>query len=106
MNIVEKLKYYRGLKGYSVNKLATLSGLSQSHIREIQLGNRNPTIDTLEIICDALGLSVVEFLSDETQYLLEENEIQKLLYSLNDEQKEGLKIFLRTITSPLPEDLK
>lgn len=39
MNIAEKLQYYRELKGYTVNKLANLSGLSQSHVREIQLKN-------------------------------------------------------------------
>lgn len=61
MKIAEKLQYYRELKGYTVNKLANLSGLSQSHVREIQLGERNPTIDTLELLCEALDINVVPF---------------------------------------------
>lgn len=97
MNIAEKLQFYREQKGYTVNKLANLAGLSQSHVREIQLGTRNPTIDTLELLCDALDLSVVNFLSEEHQELLQKDDLQSLIYSLNKEQREGLKTFLHTM---------
>ena len=50
MNIGEKITYYRKKKNYSVNKLANLAGISQSYLRDIELGNKNPTIEFLSYI--------------------------------------------------------
>lgn len=65
MNVGERLKSLREERGYTTNKLANLSGISQSHLREIELGNKNPTIETLSYFCDALGVSLSEFFSKE-----------------------------------------
>ena len=42
MNVGKRITFFRTAKNYSVNKLATLSGISQSYLRDIELGNKNP----------------------------------------------------------------
>ena len=60
--MLENAYFFRHRKNYSVNKLATLSGISQSYLRDIELGNKNPTIEILSYICEALNISLREFL--------------------------------------------
>ena len=61
MNVGKRITFSHR-KNYSVNKLATLSGISQSYLRDIELGNKNPTIEILSYICEALNISLREFL--------------------------------------------
>jgi len=52
-------------RGITVNRLATLSGLTQSTVDSIVRGkSRNPSLRTMKRICDALGVTLDEFLSD------------------------------------------
>ena len=64
MTVGEKITYFRNMKHYSVNKLANLAGISQSYLRDIELLNRNPTIEILTYICDALEISLETFFSE------------------------------------------
>ena len=53
-------------KHMTLHKLSTLSGLAPSTIKNIIYGKSvNPGIVTLKILCDGLGLSLVEFFSTE-----------------------------------------
>ena len=49
-----KLKQARTLKGITQKRLAILSGFSQSHISELELGKESPTLKTIEDIAYAL----------------------------------------------------
>ncbi len=49
-------------KGVSINRLATLSGVTQSTIDSILKGkSRNPQLVTLMKISNGLGISIVDF---------------------------------------------
>ncbi|HHY95897.1 MAG TPA: helix-turn-helix transcriptional regulator [Firmicutes bacterium] len=49
----------------SINKLATLSGLPQSTVDSIIRGkSRNPRFTTVKRICEALGITLDELLTD------------------------------------------
>ena len=61
MNVASRIIYLREQKGLTTNKLANMAGISQSHLREIELGLRNPTVETLSYFCDALGVTLEEF---------------------------------------------
>lgn len=63
MNVGERIKYFREQKSITVNKLANLAGVSQSYLREIELGKKQPTVEYLEYICWALNISLKEFFS-------------------------------------------
>ncbi len=46
----------------TVNKLATMSGITQSTLNNIVSGrNRSTTIGTIQKICDGLGMTIQEF---------------------------------------------
>ena len=100
MNIGEKITYYRKKKNYSVNKLANLAGISQSYLRDIELGNKNPTIEFLSYICEALNISLKDFFDDDASSLLDDPLICRI-YQLSPKQKDALLTFLNTL---MPSD--
>ena len=51
-----------GEREISINKLATISALSPSSIKNILYGkSRNPKLITIKMICDGLNLTLGEF---------------------------------------------
>ena len=63
-------------RNISINRLAALSGLPPSSIKNILYGkSQNPKLLTIKILCDGLGITLGEFFSTETFYSLEQ-EIQ------------------------------
>lgn len=57
----------------TLNKLSTISGITQSTINNIvNTGSNNPTISTIKKICDGLDMSLHEFFNDELFTSLEQ----------------------------------
>lgn len=53
-----------GERGISINKLATLSALPPSSIKNILYGkSQNPKLITIKMICDGLDITLGEFFS-------------------------------------------
>ncbi|HEV2755588.1 MAG TPA: helix-turn-helix transcriptional regulator [Actinomycetota bacterium] len=50
----------RRTAGWSQEELAHQCGLHRTYVGGVERGERNPTIMSLLVICDALGLSVAE----------------------------------------------
>ena len=94
MIIGERITYFRKQKGLTVNRLANLSGVSQSYLRDIELGNKQPTVEYLSYICDGLGISLKNFFTSEK----ENNEILSAIDQLNEKQQKALLSFLKTLT--------
>ena len=99
MDIGKRIAYFRTAKGYRVNKLANLSGISQSYLREVELGNKNPTIEILSFICNTLEITLKEFFDEESKGKLEEDPLFAKIYQLTPEQKNALLVFLETMHS-------
>lgn len=57
------LKKHRMDRGLSQEALAKLAGLHQTGIGFLERGERSPSIDTLEAISEALGVSVSSLMS-------------------------------------------
>ena len=93
MDIGNRIKFFREKQNITVNKLANMAGVSQSYLRDLELGVKQPTVEYLSYICDALGISLKQFFSNEEQ----DNEFIELLDKLNNEQRNSLKSFLETI---------
>lgn len=50
----------------SVNKLSSMSGVTQSTVNNIVSGrNNSATVSTIKKLCDGLGITIEEFFSDE-----------------------------------------
>ena len=98
-NVGERIKYFRLQKHYSVNKLATVAGISQSFLRDVELGNRNITVNSLSYVCDALDISLADFFSDCLPSQIADEAVLSRLYQLNDTQRTALIAFLDTMIS-------
>ena len=97
MDIAKRITFFREKKGITVNKLANLSGISQSFLRDIELGNKKPTVETLSLLCDALNITLSDFFSDSTPSALEDNGLIAQIYRLTPEQQRSLLTFLETL---------
>ena len=60
----KRIRVIRLNRGFSQEKLASSSGLHRSHVGQIERGETNVTVKTLERIGLALRVPVVEFLKD------------------------------------------
>ena len=53
-------------RGISVNKLSTISGVTQSTVNNIISGrNRSATVSTVKKLCDGLEISIEDFFRSE-----------------------------------------
>lgn len=86
---IEKLRKERGM---SQLKLANEAGLSQSYIPDLEKGLKCPTVETLDNICYALRISLIEFLTEP-----KEKASQNRIESLSDQQKKLLNDFLDSL---------
>ena len=98
MNVGKRITFFRTAKNYSVNKLANLAGISQSYLRDIELGNKNPTVETLSYICDALDLSLKDFFDDATASSISSSSLLQQIYKLSPKQQEALIAFIEAMT--------
>ena len=100
MDIAERLKKARTAKNLSVYKLSQISGVSETHIRDLERGDRNPSFDTLSRLVKPLGLSLAEMFrdSEDVSYLnSNERELVECYHMLSDERAEKLLQFLKTL---------
>ena len=90
MDISKRLIELRTRCGYTQNGLAERAGVSQSHLRRVELGQANITVSHLELLCDAMSISLKEFFDEATN----EDEISVALSRLSPKQKKLLLDFL------------
>lgn len=93
-NIGKRITYFRQQKNITVNKLANIAGISQSYLRDIELGKKQPTVEYLSYICDALNVSLAAFFTDDN----DSNTLNSLFNKLNPHQQQSLMDFLQTMT--------
>ncbi|WP_027416497.1 helix-turn-helix domain-containing protein [Aneurinibacillus terranovensis] len=61
MDIGQRIKDLRTLKGMKVIELAKKSHISQPYLSDIEKGRTTPSIDKLTSICEALQITLGEF---------------------------------------------
>lgn len=53
-------------RNISINKLSSISGVTQSTVNNIVSGrNNSATISTIKKLCDGLGITIVEFFNSD-----------------------------------------
>lgn len=62
---MNKLTKLRESKGWSQQKLADESGVSQAYISELELGRKNPTVKILQKLSQALEVPISKLLEPE-----------------------------------------
>ncbi len=97
MDVNKRITFLREQKGLTVNKLANQAGISQSFLREIELGNKQPTIETLSLVCGALNISLKDFFDDSFQANLQKDELLQEIFRLTPEQIKLWTQFLKSL---------
>ena len=85
MDIANRITELRSQSGYSIYKLAKIAGISQTFLREVELGEKQPTVHILEKICSALGKTLLEFFDEEgNDYISLPDSLKPLITQLRD----------------------
>ena len=93
MEVGARIKELRERRGFSQNKLAEWAGISQSHLRRVELGEADITVGRLCQICETLGVSVGEFFGDDAK----RDELETAVSGLTQEQRARLIEFLHSL---------
>ena len=81
MDCLERIRTLLEERGWSVYRLAQEAGVPQSTLANLFLRNNMPTVPTLERICQALGITMAEFFSQQPTLPPEEELTAQLLRS-------------------------
>lgn len=98
----DRLKRARNSKGLTGEMLAAKSGVTEGYIRSLESANRNPSIQTLVALCNALEVSPYLLLQDsvgETEFdiikSLQLKESRKLDEKQTDMMAEIISVILK-----------
>jgi len=91
-DILTKITKERMKRGWSEYQLAQNSGIAQSTISTWYRKNMQPSVSSLEKICNGLGITLAQFFSDEipTGLSPEQFEFLNLFQSLNKEERSAI----------------
>lgn len=93
MNVGERLVELRNRCWLTQNGLAEKAGVSQTHLRRVELGQADITIGHLQLLCDAMDVSLREFFNVEPQ----RDELSVALSKLSPKQKNLLIAFIESL---------
>ncbi|MCL6478096.1 MAG: helix-turn-helix domain-containing protein [Peptococcaceae bacterium] len=97
MTIGERLRFFREQAGISGKYLAERAGLVPSQIYKIESNVTKPSLDSLERICQVLGITLGQFFSDQLAELSpEEHQIFEKVRKLSPEKLKVLNAVLDT----------
>ena len=66
MDVSKRLISLREQCGFTQNGLAERAGVSQTHLRRVELGQADITIGHLQLLCDAMSISLQEFFKEDS----------------------------------------
>lgn len=93
MNIGKRLIGLREKCGLTQNGLAERAGVSQTHLRRVELGQADITVGHLQLLCDAMNISLQEFFREESNA----DEMAVAFSKLSPKQKMLLISFLESL---------
>ena len=93
MDVSKRIIHLREKCGLTQNGLAERAGVSQTHLRRVELGQADITIGHLQLLCDAMSISMQEFFEEES----ESDDIATAFAKLSPKQKTLLLTFLESL---------
>ncbi len=97
MRIKDRINELIEAKGWSVNKLAYEAGITASTLYSIMNGNVSPTLLTLEIICETLGITLGDFFNETYEISPEEFDLLNNYNSLSEHDKKVVQLLANHI---------
>ena len=74
-----------------------MAGISQSYLRDIEMENKNPTVEIVALICQALGISLKDFFDNDSTIPFQNDPLIQRIYQMSPEQRNALLYFLDTL---------
>lgn len=102
MGISENIKRLREEKGISQSKFAELIGMERTNYFRLEKRGNKLTIEQLEKIAGALGVSVIELLTGEEQKVQDSEEVERLKEKIKELESD--KAYLQSSIDFLEED--
>jgi transcriptional regulator with XRE-family HTH domain len=93
MDVRKRIISLREQCGLTQNGLAEKAGVSQSHLRRVELGQADITIGHLQLLCDAMSISIQDFFKDEP----DSDKMSVAFSKLSPKQKTLLISFLESL---------
>ena len=93
MDVSKRIINLRERCGLTQNGLAERAGVSQTHLRRVELGQADITVGHLQLLCDAMSISIQDFFNEESS----SDEIAIALSKLSPKQKNLLLAFLESL---------
>ena len=93
MDVSTRIITLRERCGLTQNGLAERAGVSQTHLRRVELGLADITVGHLQLLCDAMSITLQDFFKNEQ----ESDEISIALSKLSPKQKTLLLAFLESL---------
>ena len=93
MDISKRLISLRQQCVYTQNGLSERAGVSQTHLRLVELGQADITVGHLELLCDAMSISLKEFFDESSN----DDEVATAFSKLSPKQKKLLLAFLESL---------
>lgn len=93
MDVSKRIITLRERCGLTQNGLAERAGVSQTHLRRVELGQADITIGHLQLLCDAMSISIQEFFTENPA----SDEISAAFSKLSPKQKTLLLAFIESL---------
>ena len=93
MDVSKRLRKLREQCGYTQNGLAERAGVSQTHLRRVEIGQAGITVSHLQLLCDAMSITMKEFFEEAT----DTDEIAAAFSKLSPKQKKLLLAFIESL---------
>ncbi len=93
MDVGNRIKQLREQLKYSQNYLADIAGISQTHLRRVELGTADITVGHLQLVCDALDISLQDFFNVPGK----QEDLTVAISRLTPKQRDLLLEFLKSI---------
>ena len=93
MDVSKRIIALRERCGLTQNGLAERAGVSQTHLRRVELGQADITIGHLQLLCDAMCISLQEFFKEETN----NDEMSASISKLSPRQQKLLLAFIESL---------
>lgn len=93
MDVGKRLLELRNRCWLTQNGLAEKAGVSQTHLRRVELGQADITVGHLQLLCDAMGISLQDFFNIETR----NDELSIAISKLTPKQKKLLIAFIESL---------
>ena len=100
IDILDRIIYFRNIKGWSEYQLAEQSGIAQSTINSWYRKHLLPTVPSLDKICQAFGITLSQFFAETDEIPMLTNAQKQLVSAschLNEQQMQLLILFIMTL---------